>query len=281
VLPVGAGFVNTIYRRDRQFAAFGEASFDVVPDALTVSGGLRYYNEQAAIFGGSNSSFIGLGSPLTARGIYNVATGTYSASGTPPQFFGPSSNLAGVKPRKYEGVLYKGNITFKMSDTSLVYATVSNGMRPGGFNRKGCNSGFAAANAGLCATLARYEPDEATNYELGAKLGLLDRRLQINLAAYRIDWTDIQIAVFNQNVSNQTFNSNLADARINGIEGDIAFRATPELTLNTGFSYNDSELTKDKLRAAGLNALVPIGCSLTKAPPASSIRLAKFSLDLG
>ena len=280
VLPVGAGFVNTIYRRDRQFAAFGEASFDIVPDALTVTGGLRYYNEEAAIFGGSNSSFNGLNNAVTARGIYNVATGTYSASSTPPQFFRASSNLAGVKPRKYEGVLYKGNITFKISDTSLVYATVSNGMRPGGFNRKGCNAGFAAANASLCATLARYEPDEATNYELGAKLGLMDRRLQINLAAYRIDWTDIQIAVFNQNVSNQTFNSNLADARINGIEGDVAFRATPELTINTGFSYNDSELTKDKLRAAGLNALVPIGSPLALSPKfQGNIRL-RYEKDL-
>jgi iron complex outermembrane recepter protein len=266
VLPVGVGFVNTIYRRDRQFAAFGEASFDVVPDKLTVTGGLRYYNEQAAIFGGSNSSFTGLSGPNAARGNYNPATGLYTPRANPPQFFAPSSNLSGVKPEKYTGVLYKGNITFRASDSSLVYATISNGLRPGGFNRRGCNGGFAAANPTLCATLARYEPDKATNYELGAKLGLLDRRLQINLAAYKIDWKDIQIAVFNQNVSNQTFNANLADARIYGLEGDIALRATRELTFNTGFSYNDSKLTADKLRSAGLNALVPIGSPLALSP---------------
>ena len=100
VLPVGVGFVNTIFRRDRQFAAFGEASFDIVPDKLTVTGGLRYYNEKASIFGGSNSSFNGLGGPFSARGIYNPATGTYSPSATPPQFFRASSNLANVKPAK-------------------------------------------------------------------------------------------------------------------------------------------------------------------------------------
>jgi outer membrane receptor protein involved in Fe transport len=264
VLPVGVGFVNTIYRRDRQFAAFGEASFDVVPDKLTLTGGLRYYNEKASIFGGSNSSFNGLGGQFSARGIYDPVTGLYRASATPPRFFRPSSNLAGVKPETYKGVLYKGNITYRVTDSSLIYATVSNGLRPGGFNRKGCNN--PASNPTLCATLARYAPDKATNYEFGAKLGLLDRRLQINLAAYRIDWKDIQISVFNQNVSNQTFTANLADARINGLEGDITLRATQELTISSGFSYNDSKLTADKLRQAGLNALVPLGSPLALSP---------------
>jgi iron complex outermembrane recepter protein len=262
VLPVGVGFVNTILRRDRQFAAFGEVSFDLVPDKLTVTGGLRYYNEKASIAGGSNSSF-----SSTARGIYDAATGTYTAAAVPPQFFVESSVLANVRPETYKGVLYKGNINFQVTDSSLVYATVSNGLRPGGFNRNGCrNATFAAANAGLCATLARYAPDTAVNYEIGAKLGLFDRRVQLNLSAYRIDWSDIQIAVFNQNVSNQTFNTNLADARIYGFEGDLTIRATSELTINSGFSFNDSDITRDLLREAGLNSLNEVGSPLALSP---------------
>jgi iron complex outermembrane recepter protein len=270
VVPVGVGFVNTIQRRDRQFAAFGEVSLDVVPDKLTVTGGLRYYDEKASIAGGSNSSFNGLGGPFSARGIYIPATATtparYEAAAVPPRFFRASSNLSGVVPAKYSGVLYKGNITFRPTDSTLIYATVSNGLRPGGFNRKGCNGGFATANPGLCATLASYQPDDAVNYEIGAKLGLFDRRVQLNFAAYKIDWKDIQIAVFNQNVSNQTFNANLADARIYGFEGDVTVRVTSDFTLNSGFSYNDSKLTADRLRAAGLNALVPLGSPLALSP---------------
>ena len=280
VLPVGVGFVNTIFRRDRQFAAFGEASFDVVPDRLTVTGGLRYYNEKASIAGGSSSSFNGLGGQFSARGIYNPATGLYTAAATAPQFFRGSSNLSNVQPETYKGVLYKGNVTFRIDDTSLIYATVSNGLRPGGFNRRGCNGGFATANPALCATLSRYQPDKATNYELGAKLGLFDRRLQINLAAYRIDWKEIQVAVFNQNISNQTFNTNLADARIYGLEGDIALRATPELTINSGFSYNDSKLTTDRLRQAGLNVLVPLGSPLALSPKFQGNIRARYEKEL-
>ena len=156
-----------------------------------------------------------------------------------------------------------------LSHGSTSVRSISSTASPAGtrvhrFNRKGCNN--PASNPTLCATLADYKPDKAINYELGTKLGLLDRRIQINLAAYRIDWKDIQISVFNQNVSNQTFTANLADARIYGLEGDIAFRATDELTFNTGFSYNDSKLTADKLRAFGLNALVPLGSPLALSP---------------
>jgi iron complex outermembrane recepter protein len=280
VLPVGVGFVNTIFRRDRQFAAFGEASFDIVPDKLTITGGLRYYNEKASIFGGSSSSFNGLNNQFTARGVYNLATGTYTAAAVPPQFFRASSNLSNVEPETYKGVLYKGNLTYRISDTSLIYTTISNGLRPGGFNRRGCNGGFATANPELCSTLSRYQPDKATNYEIGAKLGLLDRRVQINLAAYRIDWKDIQIAVFNQNVSNQTFNTNLADARIYGLEGDIAIRATDEFTINTGFSYNDSKLTRDLLREAGLDVLVPIGSPLALSPKLQGNIRARYEKEM-
>jgi outer membrane receptor protein involved in Fe transport len=106
-------------------------------------------------------------------------------------------------------------------------------------------------------------PDTVANYEVGTKLSLLDRTLQINLAAYQIDWENIQMTVFDQNVSNQTFTTNFTDARIRGIEGDMAWRATRELTFNGGFSLNDSELTRYRKAAT---VLVPIGSPLALSP---------------
>ena len=65
--PVKVGFFNDVKRGDKQFAAYGEASFDIVPDKLTVTGGLRYYNEKASINGASQGSFATGG-----RGVYNA-----------------------------------------------------------------------------------------------------------------------------------------------------------------------------------------------------------------
>ena len=263
VKPIAVGFFNDVQRRDRQFAIFGEAAFDIVPDKLTLTLGARYYNEQASQNGSSNTSFVS-----GSRGIYNPGTGTYSAAATPPQFYGISANLntvlAAVSPAKYHGLLKKANLTYHISDRSLVYATYSEGYRPGGFNRKPCNIGTATCpTAADFAKLAVYVPDTVKNYEVGAKISLLNRSLQINLAAYQIDWSNIQITLFDQNISNQTFTTNLVDARIKGIEGDMTWRATPELTFNAAGSYNDSSLTRYRKNTV---VLLPLGSPLSNSP---------------
>lgn len=263
IRPVKVGFFNDVQRRDKQFAAYGEASFDIIPDALTVTGGLRYYNEKASINGSSAGSFA-----TGARGIYNSTTGTYSASATPPQFYGVSANLnqlyADASPAKYTGVLFKGNVTYKFGEGSLVYATYSDGFRPGGFNRRPCRvpSAICPTNADF-VRLGTYVPDKVANYEIGGKFALLNRRMQLNIAAYQIDWSNIQITVFDQNISNQTFTTNLLDARIKGIEGDLTWRATPELTLNSAFSFNDSEMLRYRKNTTVLR---PLGGPLALSP---------------
>lgn len=262
VRPVKVGFFNDVQRKDRQFAAYGEASFDIIPEKLILTGGLRYYNEKASINGSSNGSFGG------SRGAYDAVTGTYSASTTPPTTYNVSANLnqlyADASPAKYNGVLYKANLTYRIGDGSLVYATYSDGFRPGGFNRKPCSIGSATCPTSAdFVRLGSYVPDKVQNYEVGGKFSLLDRRLQLNLAAYQIDWTNIQITVFDQNISNQTFTTNLVDARIRGLEGDITWRTTPELTFNTAFSYNDSEMTKYRKNTTVLR---PLGGPLALSP---------------
>ncbi len=277
VRPVNVGFFNDIQRRDRQFAVYGEASFDVIPDKLTVTGGARYYNEQASQNGSSSTSFCG-----NSRGIYDPATGTYSASATPPQFYCISANLndllKNVSPATYSGVLFKGNVTYKFGEGSLLYATYSEGFRPGGFNRRPCRIGSATCpTAADFARLATYVPDQVKNYEIGTKLALLNRSLQINLAAYRIDWTNIQMTVFDQNISNQTFTTNLTDARIKGVEGDVTWRATSDLTFNGAFSYNDSELTKYRKNTV---VLLPLGSPLALSPKFQFNVRARYETEL-
>jgi iron complex outermembrane recepter protein len=263
VRPVAVGFFNDVQRKDKQFAVYGEASFDIIPEKLIATGGLRYYNEKASINGSSAGSFATGG-----RGVYNAATGTYSPSATPPQFYGVSANLNDLykdaSPATYSGVLYKANLTYKFGEGSLVYATYSDGFRPGGFNRRPCRvpSAICPTNADF-VRLGTYVPDKVRNYEIGGKFSLLDRRLQLNFAAYLIDWRNIQVTVFDQNISNQTFTTNLLDARIKGIEGDLTWRATPEFTFNSAFSFNDSELTKYRKNT---QVLRPLGGPLALSP---------------
>jgi iron complex outermembrane recepter protein len=268
IRPVKVGFFNDVQRKDKQFAAYGEASFDIVPEKLTITGGIRYYNEKASINGSSATSFDGVSRGVFVPNVAGGSVGTYVPSATPPQFYGISANLnqlyADASPAKYTGVLFKGNLTYKFGEGSLVYATYSDGFRPGGFNRRPCRvpSAICPTNADF-VRLGTYVPDKVANYEIGGKFALFNRRLQLNLAAYQIDWSNIQITVFDQNISNQTFTTNLLDARIKGLEGDVTWRATPEFTFNSAFSFNDSELTRYRKNTTVLR---PLGGPLALSP---------------
>ena len=271
VRPVQVGFFNDVTRKDRQFAVYGEVSYDIIPERLIATGGARYYDEQASMTGSSNSSF-GYGS----RGKYDPATGTYSAVANPPKYYGISANLAdtlkGLSPANYTGTIYKANLTYKFDNGSLVYATYSEGFRPGGFNRKPCNALTPACNG-----LKAYVPDTVSNAEIGWKLALFDRTVQFNAAAYAMEWENIQITVFDQNISNQTFTTNLVDAKIKGLEGTVDWRATHELTFSGAFSYNDSEITKYRKAAT---VIVPIGSPLALSPKYQGNLRVRYETEL-
>lgn len=274
-LPPGTGFVNDIFKRNRQFSFYGEASYDIIPQHLTITGGARYYNEQVGMYGGSNTSFGGVREVCSSVNTnpQGLTTCNYTPQAVAPTVLGASSNLAvtlaGINPQTYSGVLLKGNLTYKIDRDKLVYVTYSEGYRPGGFNRKGCNN----ASGPGCASNRFYSPDKDYNYEIGAKLGLFDHQVQANVAAYIINWTGIQIAVFDQNISNQTFINNLANGRIHGIEGELTYRPheVRGLTISSGFSYNDSKLTScGSTTIATLlcsqNVFVPFGSPLALSP---------------
>ncbi len=65
----------------------------------------------------------------------------------------------------------------------LVYATASQGFRPGGVNQV----------LGLPNALAPYQSDSLWNYELGAKTSWLDQRLIFDIDGYVINWSNMQV----------------------------------------------------------------------------------------
>ena len=102
--------------------------------------------------------------------------------------------------------------TFHATPRVRLYATVAEGFKAGGFN--------AASPAGREA----YGEEQSWNYEGGAKASLLNQRLAISVAAFRIDWNDIQLNVPNPAVPAQFFISNTGEARSTGVEVELAAR---------------------------------------------------------
>ena len=78
-----------------------------------------------------------------------------------------------------------GNITldYIVNDDTLIYGTISNGFKSGGFN---------GANSNTTLQLEPIREEVLTAYELGIKSTLLNGRMQLNAAAFFYDYEDKQ-----------------------------------------------------------------------------------------
>jgi iron complex outermembrane receptor protein len=133
----------------------------------------------------------------------------------------------------------------------LFYATASQGFRPGGANQV----------IGLSADLTPYEADKLWNYEVGSKLTLLGRALTLNLAAFQIDWDNMQVSGRTTNGA-FSFLSNAGAARIRGLEAEAFVRPMEGLQLNFSGNYLDAKLTQDQIS----DAVVAAGRSGDRIP---------------
>ena len=205
-------------RVDRDYAAFGEISYDILP-TLTLTAGGRYYKYKNSLVGffGFNNFLDSTPGGYSSNPIYNCDLFP------PPTVGGPCNNVD--KTTKDNGFVHRLNATYKPNDDLLFYATWSRGFRPGGVNRRG--------------TLPPYNPDFLTNYEAGAKISF-GRRSHFNFAVYQEDWDDIQLSFLGQNGLSEVRNA--GNARIRGIEGDLFLRPTEGLSWSTGVAYNNAKM---------------------------------------
>jgi outer membrane receptor protein involved in Fe transport len=128
-------------------------------------------------------------------------------------------------------------LTYHPTEDATVYATAARGYRPGGPN-VGLPTGIGCALNHAYSPL--YEPDSVWNYELGAKTEFLQRRLSIDVAAYRINWKNVQQAVTDPGCG-YIFVANVGTAQSNGFEAEINFKPVESLVLSAGGSYTHAE----------------------------------------
>ena len=200
-------------RVDRDYAAFGELSFDIVP-TVTLTGGGRYYKYDNSLVG-----FFGFSDG------YSSGTGVAACFAQAKVDGSPCTNVD--KRTKDTGFIHRLNATWKPNADALVYATWSRGFRPGGINRRG--------------TLPPYQPDFISNYEAGTKLTFANGRMRLNAAVYQLDWKDIQLSFLGANGLTEIRNA--GNARIRGAEVDFYYRPLDALTLSAGAAIIRGKLT--------------------------------------
>ena len=254
-------------RTDRDYAAFGEATFDITPK-LSITGGVRVFKATNSLVG-----FFGFSS--------NFSSHTGEATCFEPASVGraPCNDLD--KTVSETGETHKVNLTYHLDDQKLVYFTYSTGFRPGGVNRRG--------------TVPPYQPDWLVNYEVGWKTSWLDNRLRFNGALFMDDWNNVQFSALGLNAFTEIRNA--GDARILGAEADVHFTPDEHWSFEASGTYTDATLQQDYCGQDDLVTSQPItqcpgpvdpnppqapkGTRLPLTPSFKGSALARYEFPLG
>lgn len=233
----GTEYLLNEQRVNRDSAVFGELTWDIT-SKLSLLGGLRkfHYNNSLEGFYGFGPNAFGT-TDAGISGQQTCFTHTVWHVTAPCEDINTSTSGSGWTP--------KVNISYKITDSTLVYATYSKGFRPGGVNR----------------TLAEppYKADYLKNYEVGWKSTWFDNSLRVNGAVYYEQWDNFQFNFTGQ--YGIPLIANAGNASVKGADVDVEWAATKALTLKLATTYTDAYLTQNYC-----GALNPDGSPITSNP---------------
>jgi outer membrane receptor protein involved in Fe transport len=230
-----AGFGEDVKRGYNQYAFFGSVDVDIIPNVLTITGGTRYFHYKEYEVGSQYAS---------RTNCTNVPNGECGLNGGTFLIGGPGGDHV-----TYHGFKSRASLNWHVNPTTLAYFTFSQGFRPGGFNRSQRAVAVGpdtAANGGVAQFLTPngYAPDSLNNYEIGVKTSLFQRRLQVNLSAYDMDWNNVQFAFYAPaQLGNTTFLTNGPNYNIKGVELQLIARPVEGLTVQGTATYNHNKQT--------------------------------------
>lgn len=246
--------------RTKSYAAYGQLSYTVA-DRLTITLGARYTVDEKhfkTIAQAPSNGTLFAGQYATAQGLpgsgsnyyavnpfysdaFNSTCGGFTAqpistggSNTPvatvPNYF---YTLCGDRTFKFG--TYRVAVDYQVTPDNLLYASFNTGRHSGGFG-----AGALAANSP--GQITTFDSEGVRAFEIGTKNQFLNRRLQINAAAFVNLYSDLQ-AQGTQQVSingatqNVTTIFNTGNERAYGAELSIVAKPARGLTLNAAVNY--------------------------------------------
>jgi len=186
--------INQILYEDQETtstAVFAQMDYDLT-DQLTLTAGLRWTKEQ--------KDFVAGQAYLTSPDRQALRQFTDYA----------------ILSREWTEVSPKVGLTYTIDDSSMVFATYSEGFKSGGF--------FGVNQNKEDFLRDQYEPEYAANIEVGYKSQHLDNRLRFNATYFRNDYDQKQEALVALDKGTvKTVFENVGNARYSGIEVEMQY----------------------------------------------------------
>lgn len=211
LFPEGSLNTDTNLYTTTSYAAFGQLSWSINAK-WSATLGLRYTYEKKEREGSQITDGFFIDDPTAILDIPPVAG--------PDVFYDDERSDDDISPAF--------NLRYFINQDLMTYASVSRGFKSGGFNQRREVSG----------STGEFDEEIATNYELGWKGSWLERRLQINGTFYAVNYDDFQSQTFDGSSIRVT---NAGSMQSRGMELDIVYVPSANLTLGTAIGFNKAE----------------------------------------
>jgi iron complex outermembrane receptor protein len=243
-LRVEVGLRRPWFKRDLQTFCPIQATngFAYCTDEPILARGTPLVNNPSAA-AGSIPIFVNLGDPIPTGAIaakYNFVYAPFKAS------------------YKYGKILPNVGFTYNFTNAISAFGSYAKG-----FSAPRTDNLYNAPFVGV-------KPEETKAFDLGVRY--TTNRIQAQLAGWKIDYSNRIVTSFNQDLG-ISIDRNVGKVKTYGFDGNVAFRATPQLTLIALASYIHTELQDNIEIGTSTAAALPTGlifCSGT-APTGTTL----------
>lgn len=211
--PANPNFTDG-FVKNSSWAVFGQFNYDLT-DTLRFTGGLRWTEESKELRSFNRST--------PGGAVCNIP---------------PALQLGGTCQARFKDSFsdysYLASLDWTPQNGLLFYARTARSFKGGGQNLRG---------TGTADSFAAFAPETVTDYEVGTKLDLLDRRLRINAAIFQANYKDIQRTIVQAAPGGAIVSlvTNAARARIRGGELEVTAIPLEGLTLSGSVGVNDAK----------------------------------------
>lgn len=237
------------------WSVFFEGTYNI-SDTFRITAGLRYSEDDKEM---SKSAKVGYIDPTAPTATLAPA----QLSAVYSQALKLAKDHAYDRERSEDHVTGHVNLQWDMSDATMVYLEVGNGYKAGGFDEDNGMGRELETVDGVTDDLADFEDETVETIEIGAKINLADGRGRLNIAAFSSTYEDVQVSTFDGTAGFVV--GNAAESEIQGIEADVLYRATEQITLNGAFAYMDAKYKSYPGAGCNLAQVIanggPTGCT--------------------
>ncbi|MBU2887779.1 TonB-dependent receptor [Gilvimarinus agarilyticus] len=182
-----------------------------------------------------------------------------------PSYYGDQLFADEIDEEGFSGRL---GLDYTPNDNTLYYASLSRGLKSGGFN---------GSYVGSVGAFGPVEKETMTSLEAGYKATLGGGRARLNVAVFAYELEDFQAQLWDSSTGSADI-SNLGDVHGHGLEAELTYLVTDDFELITGLGLLDTEIKSDLVTNVAGQVIEIDGNEMPSAPATSLNLVARYYL---